>query len=36
MTDKAEKLYRLVKNKDGEVEAIPLEHSSAVRHAVGM
>jgi len=25
MTDKAEKLYRLVKNKDGEVEAIPLE-----------
>jgi hypothetical protein len=25
MTDKAEKLYRLVKNKAGEVEAIPLE-----------
>ena len=25
MTDKAAKLYRLVKNKDGEVEAIPLE-----------
>ncbi len=25
MTDKAEKLYRLVKNRDGEVEAIPLE-----------
>lgn len=36
MTDKAEKLYRLVKNKDGEVEAIPLESSPAVRHAVGM
>ena len=32
MTDKAEKLYRLVKNKDGEVEAIPLESSPAVRH----
>ena len=35
MTDKAVQLYKLVKNKAGEIETIPLEHPPAVKRAVG-
>ena len=35
MTDKSVQLYKLVKNKAGEVEAIPLEDTPAVKRAVG-
>lgn len=34
MTDKAEKLYKLVKNKDGEVDTVPLEEAPGVKRAV--
>jgi peptide deformylase len=33
MTDKATKLYKLVKNKEGEVEAVPLEQAPVIRRA---
>ena len=34
MTDKAQQIYRLVKNKDGEIETIPLEQAPSIRRAV--
>lgn len=34
MTDRAQQVYQLVKNKDGEIEAVPIEESQTVSQAV--
>jgi peptide deformylase len=36
MTDKAETVYKLVKNKDGDLEAVPLEKAPAIRRVANL